>query len=161
VVRFVQQGRHRFTELCSIAGGHRALGARRFGLARHRRMAEPGSRLEIGSQSTNAITRCCDVQWSTLSSWVGCATVRRSHSYVVMQVAESNPVAYSTYREWQLPAQQQAQDQRTKVNLATTTSTSATSVNVHARSTRSNTNCLASEHCRTFRPFCNIDAMNI
>lgn len=65
VERGVQQGRHRFKELCSIAGGHRALGTRRFGLARHRRMAEPGSRLEIGSQSTNAITRCRDVQWST------------------------------------------------------------------------------------------------
>jgi hypothetical protein len=65
VERGVQQGRHRFKELCSIAGGHRALGARRFGLARHRRMAEPGSRLEIGSQSANATTPCRNVQWST------------------------------------------------------------------------------------------------
>ena len=38
MVRDVQQGRH---WMCSTAGGHRALGSRKFGLVRHRRMAEP------------------------------------------------------------------------------------------------------------------------
>jgi len=101
VVRCVQQRRHRFTELCSIAGGHRALSYTRVRFNSSWRNDGDSEPSELEMKDSRRTHEHNDLtshgqQQQVESSSVDRAQVQWLHFDVAMPAAECSPVALAT-----------------------------------------------------------------